>query len=469
MLRWLSYTAARTGEAPPRLPTSDSETRLVTYTPAEGTKLDPRAAIAGRPSPTAPGGWDSGLFDKGSWVEAQSGWARTVVTGRARLAGLPVGVIGVEVSTVMVNLPADPGMPDSSERTIPQAGQVWFPDSALKTAQAMEEFDLEKLPLFVLANWRGFSGGQRDLFEGVLQAGSLIVDSLRTYGQPVVMYIPPGCELRGGAWVVVDSQINCEAVESYADPSAKGGVLESEGVVEIKFRVAELVDTMHRIDPVILKLKAEGVAAGDGAIKAREKALLPVYHQVALAFAQMHDTPQRMLAKGVLRGVVPWKESRRFFAGRLRRRLAEESLLRHVASADSSICRKDAVQLVRSWFASSMVVPATAAAAAANGNGSGVQLAPVDASSSSASSTSSTGQNELWQNDAAFMSWIESASGAARIAMELKGLRQRTATAAVAELVTTAEGVEGLIKGLGEAVKANPSLVLQLRSLVNHK
>lgn len=50
-----------------------------------------------------------------------------------------------------------------------QAGQVWFPDSALKTAQAIEEFDLEQLPLIIMANWRGFSGGQRDLFEGVLQ------------------------------------------------------------------------------------------------------------------------------------------------------------------------------------------------------------------------------------------------------------------------------------------------------------
>ena len=50
-----------------------------------------------------------------------------------------------------------------------QAGQVWFPDSALKTAQAIEEFDREQLPLVIMANWRGFSGGQRDLFEGVLQ------------------------------------------------------------------------------------------------------------------------------------------------------------------------------------------------------------------------------------------------------------------------------------------------------------
>lgn len=56
---------------------------------------------------------------------------------------------------------------------VEQAGQVWFPDSALKTAHAIEEFDREGLPLFVLANWRGFSGGQRDLFEGVLQARHL--------------------------------------------------------------------------------------------------------------------------------------------------------------------------------------------------------------------------------------------------------------------------------------------------------
>ncbi len=41
-----------------------------------------------------------------------------------------------------------------------------------------------------------------------MQAGSLIVDNLRTYGQPVIVYLPPGAELRGGAWVVIDGQIN---------------------------------------------------------------------------------------------------------------------------------------------------------------------------------------------------------------------------------------------------------------------
>jgi len=173
----------------------------ITYL-ADG-RLDARLAIAGREASAAVGHaggngsasasgeeWQSGLFDKGSWVEAQAGWARTVITGghrcfafricapsaliclqrlcdgdwtkrahaarfpsllgvhrlvlslgshsswpnaspcgsnqfpwpagRARLGGTPVGVIAVESATVMLNVPADPGMPDSSERIIPQ-------------------------------------------------------------------------------------------------------------------------------------------------------------------------------------------------------------------------------------------------------------------------------------------------------------------------------------------------------------
>ena len=42
-----------------------------------------------------------------------------------------------------------------------QAGQVWYPDSAYKTAQAIKDFNREDLPLIIFANWRGFSGGMR--------------------------------------------------------------------------------------------------------------------------------------------------------------------------------------------------------------------------------------------------------------------------------------------------------------------
>ena len=54
----------------------------------------------------------------------------------------------------------------------------------------------------VFANWRGFSGGQRDMFDEVLKFGSMIVDALVAFQQPIFVYIPPYAELRGG-WVFV--------------------------------------------------------------------------------------------------------------------------------------------------------------------------------------------------------------------------------------------------------------------------
>lgn len=68
-------------------------------------------------------------------------------------------------------------------------------------------------------------------------------------------------------------------VEMYADPSARGGVLEPEGVVEIKFKKSDLLALMNRLDPEIVRLRNSG-RTGDAAIAARQKQLLPVYHQV---------------------------------------------------------------------------------------------------------------------------------------------------------------------------------------------
>ena len=50
-------------------------------------------------------------------------------------------------------------------QVIQQAGQVWFPDSAYKTAQAIKDFNREQLPLMIFANWRGFSGGMKGWYQ----------------------------------------------------------------------------------------------------------------------------------------------------------------------------------------------------------------------------------------------------------------------------------------------------------------
>lgn len=169
-----------------------------------------------------------------------------------------MGVIAVETRTTEARLPADPADPESREAILPQAGQVWFPDSAHKTAQALRDFNRsENLPVMVFANWRGFSGGTRDMYNEVLKFGAQIVDALREYRHPVFIYIPPNGALRGGSWVVLDPTINQDMIEMYADRGARGGILEPPGICEVKYRQNDVIKTMHRIDPKLKELDGD--------------------------------------------------------------------------------------------------------------------------------------------------------------------------------------------------------------------
>jgi len=243
----LSYVpAVKGGKLPIRIPV-DGWDREVGYVPPKGP-YDPRWLIEGKSDETT-NEWLCGFFDKGSFQETLSGWAQTVVVGRARLGGIPMGVIAVETRTIERVVPADPANPASFEQRIMEAGQVWYPNSAYKTAQAIFDFNREGLPLIVFANWRGFSGGQQDMYDEVLKQGSKIVDGLSAYKQPVFVYIVPNGELRGGAWVVLDPSINAEGqMGMYADVEARAGVLEPEGIIEIKMRRDKITQLMERMD-----------------------------------------------------------------------------------------------------------------------------------------------------------------------------------------------------------------------------
>ena len=353
ILRWLSYMPETMLHLPPVLPPlSDSIDRVIDFTPTS-TPYDPRHMIQGRQiastpvqfnqidgAPSMSSAFQTGFFDRDSFVEIMKGWAKTVVCGRARLGGirkywtvvsrslegrlpLAMGVIAVETRTVELEQPADPANFDSDARTIQQAGQVWFPDSAFKTAQAINDFKRENLPLMIFANWRGFSGGMKDMYDQIMKFGAYIVDALREYEQPVFNYIPPYGELRGGAWVVIDPTINLRYMEMYADRMSRGGVLEPEGTVEIKYRAKDLTRTIYRLDPLsrdlLKEISACTTTSGNNQkedlerqLAEREKFLQPAYQPAAVMFCDLHDTPGRMLEKGVIRVSPGWNRSCRF-------------------------------------------------------------------------------------------------------------------------------------------------------------
>jgi len=357
ILRWLSYVPRTAGEQVALAASADPVEREIVWTPPN-TPYDPRNMLAGATS--ADGTFEPGFFDQGSFTEYLADWGKSVVMGRAKLGGVPMGVVAVETRLTETRIPADPANPASRETVLQQAGQVWFPDSAFKTAQAIQDFGGENLPVMIFANWRGFSGGTRDMYGEVLKFGSYIVDNLRNYKHPVFVYIPPRGELRGGAWVVVDPTINEEMMEMYVDSNARGGILEPPGICDVKFRKPDLLKSMHRLDPKLQQLSselkvAEESLAEDEAnslrtqIAARENALLPLYVQVSHEFADLHDRPGRMVAKGVIRDVVPWAEARSTFYWRVRRRLAQDALVKQLKEADASLEHAAAVEALKGW------------------------------------------------------------------------------------------------------------------------
>jgi acetyl-CoA carboxylase/biotin carboxylase 1 len=448
-LRWLSYVPAKRGGPLPLMDITgiDMVERDVEFTPTKAA-YDPRHFIAGEYllDPDGNARWVSGFFDRGSFDESLAGWAKTVVVGRARLGGIPIGVIATECRTVEQITPADPATPTSEEKITPQAGGVWFPDSAYKTAQAIRDFTVEDLPLIIFANWRGFSGGQRDMFDEVLKFGSMIVDALVNFKQPVFVYIPPHAELRGGAWVVVDPTINSEVMEMYAADEGRGGVLEPAGMVEIKFRKADLLKTAHRLDPKLQtmdeKLKGLKATAGserevaelEAEINEHETKLIVLYRQIAEHFADLHDTPGRMKAKGVITDVVPWKRSRSHFYWRLRRRLGEMNLRRQLQTAslvpgqpDSALNLADSTKLMQSWFVR----------ARESGLLRGVPAASSDSDSA------------LWSDDRAVLAWMKDEND--NINRSVKEIREKSVRSAVVQIGREDPG--SVVKGMLDLIE----------------
>jgi len=350
MLKWLSFVPEKVGALPAQRQSSDPVDRAVEWRPTP-TPYDPRLMLSGTADMP-------GFLDRGSWRESLGGWGKSVITGRGRLGGIPMGAIAVETRLVDKVIPADPADPNSREAILPQAGQVLFPDSSYKTAQAIRDFNNEGLPIMIFANWRGFSGGSRDMAGEILKFGAMIVDALREYEHPVYIYLPPHGELRGGSWVVVDPTINVEKMEMYADPDSRGGILEPAGITEVKFRLPDQLKVMHRLDQQLKLLDSELEMTEleedqndiKAQIKAREETLKPVYLQAATEFADLHDKTGRMKAKGVIRAAVPWEKSREFFYYRAKRRIAEDNIIDQLKAADSLLSTEQAKEVIMNLF-----------------------------------------------------------------------------------------------------------------------
>lgn len=273
------------------------------------------------------------------------------------------------------------------------------------------------------------------MFDEVLKYGSLIVDAFVKFQQPVFVYIPPYGEIRGGAWVVLDASINESVMEMYASAgSARGGVLEANGAASVKYRTKDMLVTMHRLDEKLKALDAdlcERVCEVErqevmDAIKEREQALLPVYEQIAVQFCELHDTPGRMKAVGVIEQAVEWRDARSYFYWRLRRKLAEFDLRKkivetfQVGRGDTTVSPLEASKLIKGWF---LETPGATEA--------------------------------LWSDDKAVLSWM--AQQNENLEMKILKLNKENVVQEVFDVMTAGGntskiGTAGIIEGISQAL-----------------
>lgn len=152
------------------------------------------------------------VFDRGSFLELAPRWARNVVTGLARLDGMPVGVIA--------NQPR-------------HLGGVLDCESSQKAARFVATCDAFRLPLVVLVDTPGFLPGMGQERTGVIRHGASLV---RAFAAATVMRVTVVLRKAfGGAFIAMNSKdLGADLV--FAWPGAEIGVMGAQAATRIIHR-----------------------------------------------------------------------------------------------------------------------------------------------------------------------------------------------------------------------------------------
>lgn len=142
-----------------------------------------------------------GIVDAGSLLEVAPRWARSVVTGFARIGGRPVGLIA------------------SQPRYL---GGVLDTESSQKAARFVSSCDAFGLPLLVLVDTPGFMPGVQQERAGVIRFGATLVRAFAAATVPRVTVVMR--KAYGGAYIAMNSRgLGADFV--FAWPQAEIGVM----------------------------------------------------------------------------------------------------------------------------------------------------------------------------------------------------------------------------------------------------
>lgn len=161
------------------------------------------------------------LIDGGELDEFQADYAKEMITGHARIAGIPVGIIANQRG--LIRGPA--GRP-------PKFGGIIYTDSAEKVAYFIETCNRHNTPLLFLQDVSGFMVGTDAEHSGIIRAGARFVEAMATATVPKIV-LTINHASGAGYYAMAGQGFDPDFIFTW--PTGRMGVMEGESAVMALF------------------------------------------------------------------------------------------------------------------------------------------------------------------------------------------------------------------------------------------
>jgi len=161
------------------------------------------------------------LLDSGDLDEFQADYAKEMITGYARIEGIPVGIIANQRGLVR----GPSGRP-------PKFGGIIYTDSAEKVAYFIETCNRHETPLLFLQDVSGFMVGTEAEHSGIIRAGARFVEAMATATVPKLV-LTINHASGAGYYAMAGQGFDPDFIFTW--PTGRMGVMEGESAVMALF------------------------------------------------------------------------------------------------------------------------------------------------------------------------------------------------------------------------------------------